>query len=83
MRFLAARLDGEIVLLDRETNSLVRLDRDATDLWEGLASPERLRGNAPPCAADRRDDGVWDALRTAGLVRNVGGRTVSAAIEWV
>ncbi|HKX19886.1 MAG TPA: hypothetical protein VJT33_17930 [bacterium] len=78
MRFLGARFDEEIVLLDRETNSLIRLDRDAVAVWEG-------RVNAPRCAAETttNDEGVWAALRTAGLVRNVSGRSVSAAIEWV
>lgn len=84
MRFLGARLDGEIVLLDRETNSLIRLDRDAAAVWAGPGSPERLHGNAPGDANDKTDDeGVSDALRTAGLVRTVGGRSVSVAIEWV
>lgn len=83
-RFMGVRLDQEIVLLDRDTNNLIRLDPNAVRIWEACASPDGASDNA---AALGGDDGMEAAsvratLEDAGVLCRVNGKYVRASIAW-
>jgi hypothetical protein len=82
-RFVGARLDDEIVLLDRTTNSLIHLNRNAARVWEACASLDSADGAASSGDTTATEDlSVRETLAAAGVLRRVHGRHVPAGIEW-
>lgn len=81
--FLAAELDGEVVLLDVAQARLVHLDPAARRVWE--ACEGRTTGEVT-AALGGPQERVAESLRTlaaAGVVRDEGGRWRRAALRWV
>lgn len=86
-RFLGARLDGEMVFLDRETGRLIRLEPDAAAVWESC--PEvpapRDRGTqitSVPRPSSGDTEKVLVELERAGMVIRAEDRRVRPAVEW-
>jgi hypothetical protein len=83
-RFVGVRLDEEIVLLDRDTNSLIHLNPAAVLVWEACASPD---GGSDYATAHGGDDGteaasVRAALENAGILCRANDGYVRASVEW-
>jgi hypothetical protein len=82
-RFLGARIDGEIIFLDRDDGRLVRLNPRAAQVWEACAGKER-GGSIPPTALPmplaRR---ILRDLSRAGVIRDVDGRWAAVPVTWV
>jgi len=81
-RFVGARLDKEIVMLDRNTNSLIHLDPNAVRVWEKCASSDGADGAASLETTATEDVSVRETLASAGVLVRVHGRYVRAGIVW-
>lgn len=86
-RFLGARLDGEMVFLDRETGQLIRLEQDAAAVWESCAEASAPRDRGTHTTSIRRPSSgdpekVLVELERAGMVIRVEDRRVRPAVEW-
>jgi hypothetical protein len=84
-RFAGARLGREIVFLDRDSMSLIHLDAAAASVWARYAPLDAEQDGAPPSDPERTgdEDRVCEALEAAGLLREIDGRYVAAAAEWL
>jgi hypothetical protein len=83
-RFAGARLDDEIVLLDRSSNSLVHLNAAAVRVWEacGPAKTDDAAASPPAGSEAAEDASVRMTLTEAGLLRRVDDRYVRVPVEW-
>jgi len=80
---LAAAFEDEVVILDAEGRSLLRLDAWAARIWracEGIstAAIQSASGGAP-----ERVDETLQALAKAGLILPVGDTWIRSSVEWV
>jgi len=78
-RFIGARLDHDIVFLDRSTGRLIHLEPGAVRVWERcLESADGAVG--PPVMAETA--AILAELEHAGVVMRLDGRHVPASVEW-
>ncbi len=81
--FLAAELDGEVVLLDVAQARLIHLDPAARQVWEACVG--RTTGEVA-AALGGPEERLAESLRSlaaAGVVREEDGRWWRAAPRWV
>jgi hypothetical protein len=81
-RFAGVRLDNEIVLLDRDTNSLIHLDAAAVRIWEACAAPDDDAIPSPDSGEAADAASVRTTLADAGLLHRVDNRYQRVPVEW-
>jgi hypothetical protein len=88
VRFVGARLDDEIVILDRVTCRLIHLTAQAARVWEACAPAEEEPTGGGAAVRDTADHVMSQAgpvlaeLERAEIVRRASGRNVRVPVEW-
>ncbi|HEV2356243.1 MAG TPA: hypothetical protein VGZ23_01305 [bacterium] len=88
-RFVGARLDDEIILLDRVTCRLIHLTAGAARVWEACGPPAGKPTDGRAAARAMGDDAMSPAgpvlseFERAEIVRRTDGRCVRVPVEWV
>ncbi len=82
-KVLAAAFEDEIVILDAERATLLKLDAWAAQVWR-TCDGSAPKADALPSTegAERRRETLL-ALADAGLVRRVGDEWIRSPVEWV